>query len=771
MVFIAGMPFRPLERGRLQAMSAPRLEDLGRNGSQGRTGAVLRLLLAFSLLSLSSAQAASTWNGGGADGNWSTGGNWTGGTPTSANTTDLIFAGTTRLGTAGTPLNQDIGTPMTLNSLTFASGAGAFFLGGGALRFDGGASSTITQSSSSAQSIANNFSAPSSNSTTTITLAGNGTGLVTLSGIIATGNGQRDYALVKSGTGTFALTGANTYAGGTTINGGTISVNSASSLGTGALSLNAGTLEISTGFSTSRTITLGDVASTFQIDPSQTYTVTSAIGGTGALNKTGTGTMVLSGSNTFSGGAVVTAGTLQISANDRLANAGNVTVSGGTFDLQTFTDTVGAVSLTSGSIIGTGTGALTGSSYDVQSGTVSAILAGTGALTKSTSGTVTLTGANTYSGGSTINAGTVIVNSAASLGATSGGLALNAGTVEVATGFSTSRVYTLGNSASTIQVDPSQTLTITSAIGGTGALNKTGTGTLTLSGTNTYSGGSIINSGSVIANSAASLGATSGALTLNAGTLEIATGYSTGRTYTLGNAASTIQVDSSQTLTMTSAIGGTGKLNKTGAGTLLLTVSDTYSGGTDIAAGILELGGDSAGNENAGSLGSGAVTVDTGGQLRLGGSGGAVVVYNIANGITLNNGSIVVVDGEQHLQGAVAIGSGGGTLTTQFNVKDLYLDGGVTGSGALTIDNLAPASFGDGQVHFSGTNSYSGTLTVNGASTGFHGGRISVDSNNALSNASIVMNSGRDINFATTAPVFGSLAGSGNITLTSGLNL
>src|SRR5439155_21158774 len=171
--------------------------------------------------------------------------------------------------------------------------------------------------------------------------------------------------LIKAGAGVLSLSSANTYSGGTTINGGTIVVNSSSNLGSifGGLTVNAGTLEVATGFSTVRAITLGDAASTFQIDPSQTYTVTSAIAGSGALNKTGSGTMVLSGSNTFIGGTNVSAGTLRISASERLADLGALTVSGGTFDLQTFNETVGVVTLSSGSITGSGTGTLTGSSY------------------------------------------------------------------------------------------------------------------------------------------------------------------------------------------------------------------------------------------------------------------------------------------------------------------------------------------------------------------------------------------------------------------------
>ena len=236
--------------------------------------------------------------------------------------------------------------------------------------------------------------------------------------------------LTKSGAGTLTLTGTNTYSGATTINAGTVNVNSSASLGniSAGLTINAGTLEVSTGFSTSRAITLGNAASTFQVDPSQTYTVTSAIGGSGSLNKTGSGTMVLGASETYGGNTNVSAGTLQINASNRVPDASNLTVSGGTFDVQTFSETVAAVTLSGGSITGTGAGTLTGSSYSLQSGSASAILAGSGAVTKSTSGTVTLTGANTLGGGITVNGGTLL------LAATSGSALGSATAITVNTG-------------------------------------------------------------------------------------------------------------------------------------------------------------------------------------------------------------------------------------------------------------------------------------------------------------------------------------------------
>src|SRR5437660_7458139 len=84
------------------------------------------------LLTLSAVPATgqSTWNGNGGDNNWSTAGNWTGGTPSSAATTTVTLAGTNRL----SPV-QNIANPFMLNQLTFGSTAGGFSVGGNGLNF------------------------------------------------------------------------------------------------------------------------------------------------------------------------------------------------------------------------------------------------------------------------------------------------------------------------------------------------------------------------------------------------------------------------------------------------------------------------------------------------------------------------------------------------------------------------------------------------------------------------------------------------------------
>ena len=153
------------------------------------------------------------------------------------------------------------------------------------------------------------------------------------------------------------------------------------------------------------------------------------ISGNVALTKVGAGTLTLSGTNTYTGGTNITGGILAYGASHVLSNAGSITVNGGTLALGTSSDTVGVVSLVTGAITST-TGILTGSSYVVQSGTISAILAGSGTLTKTGAGTVTLSGTNTYTGGTTVSGGVLRID-ASNILADSGAVTLNGGTLEL----------------------------------------------------------------------------------------------------------------------------------------------------------------------------------------------------------------------------------------------------------------------------------------------------------------------------------------------------
>jgi len=155
-------------------------------------------------------------------------------------------------------------------------------------------------------------------------------------------------------------------------------------------------------------INLNGAARTVTVNSSGAYAKMSGGLSNGGLLKDGPGTLILSGKNTYTGPTAVLAGTLKLASpirqsssvaiasgaqllctvGDPFGDAAAVTVSSGTLDMQTFNDTVGAVTLVDGTIQGSGT--LSASSYDVRKGTISSKLSGSGGVTKTTSGTVTL---------------------------------------------------------------------------------------------------------------------------------------------------------------------------------------------------------------------------------------------------------------------------------------------------------------------------------------------------------------------------------------------
>ncbi|MFP5585777.1 fibronectin-binding autotransporter adhesin ShdA [Salmonella sp. 741265085_HSA] len=191
-----------------------------------------------------------------------------------------------------------------------------------------------------------------------------GTGAIANSGVLQVGEGELENtlsgsgSLVKTGTGELTLSGDNTYSGGTTIFGGTLTVDHADSLGTGAID-NSGVLQVGEG------------------------ELENTLSGSGSLVKTGTGELTLSGDNTYSGGTTIFGGTLTVDHADSL-----------------------------------GTGAIDNSGVlQVGEGELENTLSGSGSLVKTGTGELTLSGDNnTYSGDTTIADGTLIAANVNALG-------------------------------------------------------------------------------------------------------------------------------------------------------------------------------------------------------------------------------------------------------------------------------------------------------------------------------------------------------------------
>jgi autotransporter-associated beta strand protein len=223
------------------------------------------------------------------------------------------------------------GANPSLQAVNFnTSGGGGYTLsgsGGGTLTMagSGGAPATINVASGS-----HTISAP-------VALATNlnvtGSGQMTISGTIAK-SGTATVALAKYGSGTLVLSGTNTYDGGTTIDGGTVSVGDDTNLGTstgttGGLTFTAtgtGVLQITgSTFTSAKSVTLNGTG-TFELDNTDSGSLTGNITGAGGLTKTGSGGLTLSGTNDYQGVTTVSGGTLTAGAVTSLP-------AGGAFDV------------------------------------------------------------------------------------------------------------------------------------------------------------------------------------------------------------------------------------------------------------------------------------------------------------------------------------------------------------------------------------------------------------------------------------------------------
>ncbi|HWU03629.1 MAG TPA: autotransporter-associated beta strand repeat-containing protein, partial [Novosphingobium sp.] len=295
--------------------------------------------------------------------------------------------------------------PPALGNITTTDGSALTSQVGTSLaaRFDGG-ELTADQDSSS------NFSVTSNGGI----LNANG-GRYVFSGVFSDDSGTPSGLLIvdRVGGGAIVLTGINTFSGGIGVQAGArLSIANGASLGTGLLqligtSLTPAYFEITGTTTIANNITVaGDPV--FDVAGGSTATISGSIndGATpGDVVKQGDGTLVLSGVNGYTGGTVLSAGTLALSGNGTLgATSGITTVNAGTLDLGGTTQTQdGGVSLTGGTITN-GTLSSAGT-FDMQAGSVDAVLTGAGSLVKSGEGTVTLSGANSYTGGTTISGG------------------------------------------------------------------------------------------------------------------------------------------------------------------------------------------------------------------------------------------------------------------------------------------------------------------------------------------------------------------------------
>jgi fibronectin-binding autotransporter adhesin len=467
------------------------------------------------------------------------------------------------------------------------------------------------------------------------------------------------------------------------------------------------------------------------------FTINSGIGGSSvSLTFAGTGTTTLNGHNTFSGGTTVSGGTLKLSnPTDTLADNGAVTINNATLDLGGNNDTVGPVILISGTITST-VGVLSGSSYEVQSGSVKAILGGAGGLTKTTSGTVTLDATNFYTGSTLVKDGTLVV--------TTSGAVSN-------TAFSS--VGRSGNDNGTLTLQGNASYSVVGADFNIGD-NDASKGTLNVSNNATVVAshlfmGSAFNAGSsaqgIVNQSGGSV------TTLGGDSPSFVVG---GRTNLTGNSGSgTYNISGGSLLVANGGnawIGGWGRgaMNVTGGG---VTFSNFLSVGRQrsptliqpVPVGTLTVSGGSVTQANpaahlvVGELGTGTLVVAGSGLMVVRGTDG-LIIGNGPDGygtVNLNGGTLMVTNVNQNLGGtngtsvfnfnggtlkaigshpnfmaglsAATVQAGGGVIDDNgfaLTIGQPLLNGG--GAGGLT-------KLGSGSVTLTGTNTYQGPTTVN----------------------------------------------------------
>ena len=402
---------------------------------------------------------------------WATAANWSGG-PAPANdlTTDIArFNQTSYVSQPNAGTRSIAGIVIGDGTTTTA----ALTISGTALSIGG--SGIITNTSAGTATISASSIALGTNQTWTMA---SGTTLIASTAI--SGN----FSLTKAGTGTLTLSGAETYTGGFILTDGTVKVGNNASFGTGTLTLNSGVVTSSGAARTvANNITLGGNIQLGQIGLNGliTYTgvktistasqltfannanagaafstgnivlnagltldneitttgitITSAIVDGASSNgltlaSTGTGAIILSGANTYSGGTAINAGTLKAGSTSALST-GIVTFGGGTLDLNNFDLVTNALAGSSGTITNTavasthvltiGQGDGSGSFGGVISQSQSGKIVG---ITKTGSGTQKFSGANTYLGQTLVNAGTLLINGT-NIDATVTGTAVN----------------------------------------------------------------------------------------------------------------------------------------------------------------------------------------------------------------------------------------------------------------------------------------------------------------------------------------------------------
>ncbi len=526
--------------------------------------------------------------------------------------------------------------------------------------------------------------------------------------------------LEKTGSGELTLSGENTYLGGTTVSGGALAISSDANLGAPDTALTLGdgtTLRTADSFTSSdRLLTLSGAAH-FDVAASTRVEWTGATAGAGELEKTGAGTLVLSGGIGHAGGAEIAGGTLEVAVASDLAGTGSTTWAGP--------------------------------------------ITGLGDFVKSGSGTLVLNGVASHTGATFLRGGTLRVGAENVLSAGSALFVLNGAVVDLA-GYD----QTVGDldsydaatgqfNTSTVQLGGATLTGLTRVLNywagsltGEGTFVKQGEATMIWMGANTFEGALRVDAGTLqtqavnTLSSAASVSVGANAILDLAGHSQAIAGLSGNGVVALGSGTLTVSTAADSAHEFAGEISGAGALVKTGAGVQTLSGANSYAGGTTVNGGVLAIDADNR-------LGSGTLRLDGGGirydaafdDLRgfeLGASGAAVDTsgFDVTHSHVVSGAGQLAKIGEGALTLAGANTYAGGTTlsagtlraenTTAFGTGLVRVDGGMLDLNGFAIPNAIDVRGGatTGLANYAGTQivrvdqvysgSVGGTLVVEG---------------------------------------------------------
>lgn len=521
------------------------------------------------------------------------------------------------------------------------------------------------------------------------------------------GSLQGSGGLTKSGAGTLTLNGTNTNTGAVSATGGTLFFSGANALSSGVTSLSATNATLSLADSSARATALsgGSLSLTNGTFIFELGTTSDSLTLNGAATLSGTNTIRLLDLGGFAGGNLtLISATSGLNGGSWALNAASAPT-GFSFSLNAT-----ATSLT---LVATAN-----SAFYYWKGANGSTWGTANNWTSDSAGTTLLAGAPS-STADVVFAATGATNLSNTLGAdyTVSTVTLSTGGVTIA-GANTLTANTTSALAFR-DTASSGTNVISANLAGSGAgFTKSGAGTLTLSGANTFAGGVTLSAGTLNLNSATAPG--SGTITISGGTID----NTSGSTVTLSNnnaqawsgdftftgtntlnlgtgavalgASRTVSV-SGGTLAVGGIISGAGySLTKAGAGTLTLSGANTYTGGTTLSAGTLNI-------NSASAIGSGTFTISGGTLNNTSGSS-----------VTLSTNNAQNWNGDFAFTGTNDLNLGTGEVTMNANRIVTVNGGNLTVGGAIsgTTASFTLIKAGAGTLILGGASAYTGATTV-----------------------------------------------------------